>query len=243
MISKFFIEIRNRIFLNVITFLSVFCIIYIYKNFLMSLILITNTKFLLDMFDYFIYTSITEIFLVYIKLDFFLTSQIVYFMLFYHIICFFAYGTYKNEYRYLKYIYFISACLGILSIFFCNLIFIPFLLNFFLSFQDHSLQNISFYFEAKILDYLLFYINSQLGCFISFQICVILILFSNYLSKNIKILKNTRKIFYFILLVFCTLVTPPDIFSQIFLFLVLITGFEMLIFINILKKFIITVSN
>jgi Sec-independent protein secretion pathway component TatC len=39
-----------------------------------------------------------------------------------------------------------------------------------------------------------------------------------------------------LILVLSTLTTPPDVFSQMFLFWGLLIGFETLIFLNILKK-------
>lgn len=234
--TKFFVEIRNRLILIFITGLSMFFIIYYYKSYLLSLILLTNNVFSMEISDYFIFTSITEIFLVYLQLDFFFTTKIFYFIILYHVISFLSYGLYKIEYNYFKFIFFVSIFLGLFSILFCNIILIPILLNFFLSFKNYSLQNINFYFEAKIIDYFQFYFNTQTSSFFGFQCCVFLILFSNYLSNHIKFLKNFRKLLYLILLCFSTLVTPPDVFSQLFLFFNLLVGFEVLIFLNIFKK-------
>jgi sec-independent protein translocase protein TatC len=126
---------------------------------------------------------------------------------------------------------------------FSNTVFILFYSNFsthcfsfFLSFQDNTTQSINFYFEAKIYDYLKFITEIYFDCFFSFQLSAPLILFTNYISSNIKLLKFTRKFFYLLILVFSTLTTPPDVFSQIVLFLVFLSGFETLIFINTLKK-------
>ena len=234
--TKFFVEIRNRLILIFITCLNIFFVIYYYKSYLLSLILLTNNVFSMEILDYFIFTSITEIFLVYFQLAFFFTTHIFYFIILYHLISFLSYGLYKIEYNYLKFIFFVSMFLEFVSILFCNIILIPVLLNFFLSFKNYSLQNINFYFEAKIIDYFQFYFNAQTSSFFGFQCCVFLILFSNYLSNNIKILKNFRKLLYLILLCFSTLVTPPDVFSQLFLFFNLLLGFEILIFLNIFKK-------
>ena len=234
--TKFFIEIRNRTVLTLITCLSVFLTVYYYKKYLLSLILSINTNFLNKLFDYFIFTSITEIFSVYLKLDFLITSVVIYYTIFYHLICFLSYGLYKLEYNYIKSSFFFSIFFGWLSIFFCNYIFIPFLLRFFLSFHENTANDINFFFEARIMDYFLFYINSQLSCFSGFQIGVILILFSSYLGNNLNLLKNFRKIIYLFLLFISTVVTPPDVLSQILLFLFLLISFESLIFLTVFKK-------
>ena len=233
---KTFIEIKNRIVLLSITFISVFCITYSYKILFLMLTLITNPALSNDVLKYFIFTSITELFTIYITLTFFITQQILLYVFFYHCICFLSLGLYKKEYSYLKYIFYISLILNILSnIFFFNSI-IPVLSMFLLSFQQYSLQAISFYFEAKISDYLIFFMELYSNCFFSFQCGIIIILISNSISKKLIFLKNFRKYVYLLLLTISTLTTPPDIFSQLILFNIFIIGFEIQILYNILKK-------
>ena len=189
-----------------------------------------------EILNYFIFTSITELFSIYIKLCIFLTNHICFYFIFlYHIICFLAPGLYIIEYKFLKNFFFISIFLGILSIFFFYNLLIPTLFNFFLSFQKNYIENMNLYFEAKISDYVIFYKDIYFSCFFSFQICVILVFVASYFSQKIKLLKIVRKFFYILLLFFSTVLTPPDIFSQIFMFFSLILCFEGFIFINIFK--------
>jgi sec-independent protein translocase protein TatC len=233
---KAFIEIKNRIILLVSTALSAFLIAYYYKTFILILIIVSNSRLSNDILNYFIFTSITELFSIYLTLCFFLSSQILYYTILYHIICFLSSGLYKIEYNNLKFIFSLIILLGIVSIYFFYKILIPTLSDFFLSFQNYSLKTISFYFEAKIYDYLIFYKEIYLSCFFSFQSCAVLILLSNFVSNDLGLLKPLRKFFYIILLLFSTAVTPPEIFSQFFLFINLVFGFETLIFLNLFKK-------
>ena len=232
---KAFVEIKNRIFLSIITALSVFLIAYYYKTFILTLIIVSNSKLSNEVLNYFIFTSITELFSIYLTLSFILATQVLYFVLIYHVICFLASGLYKLEYRYLTHAFFVATMMAVLSLYIFHEIIIPVLTSFFLSFQNHTLKNVSFYFEAKIFDYLLFYKDTYLSCFLSSQGCVFLILLSNFISTNLDLLRSTRKFIYLILLIFSTAVTPPDVFSQLFLFLGLLSVFEILIFLNILK--------
>ena len=230
------IEIKNRIILLSITLLGIFSIMYYYKLFLLILIIISNPTLSNEILNYFIFTSITELFLIYILLGFLILKQITYFVSVYHIICFLAAGLYRTEYNYLRSFFFLCLFLATLCTYFFNQILIPIASLFFLSFQDNTTQSINFYFEAKIYDYLKFITEIYFDCFLSFQLCAPLILFTNYISSNIKLLKFMRKFFYLLILVLSTLTTPPDVFSQMFLFLVFLSGFETLIFINTLKK-------
>lgn len=236
---NFLIEIKNRFILLTVTALSVFVTGYCYKNFLLILVIVSNIKLSNDILNYFIFTSITELFVIYIMLCFFLVIQIVYYTIFYQLICFLAPGLYKKEYVFVKLIFFATILLGMLSIYFFQNYLVPLVSSFFLSFQNYSIKTISFYFEAKIYEYLVFYKDLYLSCFLIFQSCIFLILLTSYTSNNLVILKISRKFIYIILLIFSTLITPPDIFSQLFLFLSLLVGFEMLVFINILKTFLI----
>lgn len=233
---KAFIEIKNRTILFNVTFLSIFCVTYYYKTLFLIITLISNPVLSEDVLKYFIFTSITELFSIYIKLTLYITQHILLYVFFYHFICFLSSGLYKTEYLYLKYIFFLSFVLNIISlIFFFNLI-IPILSIFLLSFQEYSLQSINFYFEAKISDYLIFYIELYSNCFFSFQCFLLIIILSNQMSNNIKLLKVSRKYMYLLILLLSTLTTPPDILSQLCLFIILIAGFETQIFYNLIKK-------
>lgn len=231
-----FLEIKNRIILLIITLLSAFSIVSYYKFFLLILIVISNPVLSNEILNYFIFTSITDLFLIYILLSFFIAKLTTYFIFVYHLICFLSAGLYQTEYVYLKYLFIICLFLAIICWKFFNKILIPIVSHFFLSFHDNPSQNINFYFEAKIYDYLKFYTEIYYNCFLSFQLCIFLIIFANFISNNTKLLKSTRKFFYLSILLLSTLMTPPDVFSQMFLFLVFLFGFEILIFFNILKK-------
>lgn len=230
------LEIKNRTILLGITLLGTVSIVYYYKLLLLILIIISNPILSNDVLNYFIFTSITELFLIYILLGFLIAKQVIFFVILYHFICFLAAGLFRIEYNYLKYLFFISFFLAALCSYFFNQILVPIASLFFLSFQDNTTKSINFYFEAKIYDYLKFITEIYFDCFLSFQLCVFLILFTNYVGNNIKLLKSIRKFFYLLLLVLSTITTPPDVFSQMFLFLMFLSGFEALIFINILKK-------
>jgi len=122
--------------------------------------------------------------------------------------------------------------------FFTNIIILPLLINFFLSFQSYN----NFYFEAKICEYLDFYKKIYSNVFINFQIMAMLLTFLTLIQnyyKRIIFIKN-RKRSYFICLAFATIITPPDIFSQICTWIILIFFIEIIIFIILLEKIYLT---
>lgn len=68
-------------------------------------------------------------------------------------------------------------------------------------------------------------------CVFYFQIWVFLfIVFDFFNNKNIIKVKNFRKFFYYVFVVFSTLITPPDVYSQLCISLFFIVSYEILVF-------------
>ena len=112
---------------------------------------------------------------------------------------------------------------------------LPLSWNFFLKFQNQDLQLTPFYFEAKLDEYLTYYISLYYLVLANTQISLILFIIINYYSRDIVTISNLRKIFYFIFFVISTLTTPPDVISQIVFSSLMICVYEMIVFLNISK--------
>ena len=170
----------------------------------------------------------------YIKLIFFLSNQVLMFYFIFHILSFIAFGLYKFEYRYFKLVFYTSIIFWLSSLIVFNKVLFPISLNFFLSFHSlTSFKSLSFHFEAKLNEYLNFYIMFYYICTFYCQVFVILVFFFDYINTNLNLIKRFRKIFYYLFVFLSTLITPPDIISQILFSSCLIFIFEVLIFINI----------
>ena len=234
MIYTYYLEIKNRFVLLVLSWVSTIFICYCYKEILLFIIIkpiILNNN---TISFYFIFTDIKEVFSVYISLIFFIGNQILIFYFIFHILSFFSLGLYKFEYRYLKLIFYTSVCFWFFSLIFLNKILFPLSLNFFLSFQLFSIiKSLHLHFEAKLSEYLNFYIMFYYICTFYCQLFGILVFFFDYINTNIKLVKYFRKSFYYLFIFFSTLITPPDVISQVALSTCLIFIFESLVFINI----------
>ena len=102
-IKNYFLEIKNRIFCINLTISFSFLFCYSYKEILLFFILIkptiNNNFFNKEIcIFYFICTNLTEIFLVYLKLVYFIISQILIFYILYHFFYFFSFAFYTKEY-------------------------------------------------------------------------------------------------------------------------------------------------
>ena len=237
MFYSYFLEIRNRFFLVGYGWGFTALVSYFYKETLLFLLIKPNFFLINPIPIYFIFTSITEIFSTYLKLIYFLSNQICLICFLYHVLLFLSPGLHHFEYRLVKRVFVISFFLFFLSIFILNTAVLPACWNFFLSFQKTIVNNsINLYFEAKINEYLKFYINLYLMCNLSCQMFMIIILFLIYIQGDLKLIKKFRKIFYLLFVIFATMITPPDVMTQLILSSSMICVYEVLIFSVLFKN-------
>lgn len=238
MIYKYYLEIKNRCLLLSVTWISTLLVCYFYKEVLLFVCIKPSFCNGNSIIFYFIFTDIKEVFSVYIKLILFLGNQVLMFYLIFHILSFIAHGLYKFEYRYLRSVFCVSIFFWLFSLVIFNKIIFPISLNFFLSFQLlTSFKSLNLHFEAKLNEYLNFYIMFYYICTFYCQSFVVLVFFFDYINTNLKLIKRFRKVFYYLFVFFSTLITPPDVLSQILFSVCLICIYEILIFILIFKKF------
>ena len=120
-------------------------------------------------------------------LIFFLGKQVVFFQVFYHLLICLMLGLTKSEYRYLLFIFFISSFLFFLSSIFFKKFLFPFTWNFLLSFKDFAiLKSLTLHFEAKLLDYVTFFIDFYFSCLIYFQFFLFPFFFNSFFQNRIK---------------------------------------------------------
>lgn len=235
---KYYLEIKNRFFLLFFnwTFVSLIC--YLYKDIILFIIINSNSYYrIFDIKPYFIFTDVGEIFYVYLQLIFFVSNQILVIMTFYHILIFLSLGLYHSEYLKLQFTFKIFIISWICSIIFLNKVAIPFSWAFFLSFQksEQILKPVSFFFEAKIIEYFNYFTSLYYICLINCQFFAIITLSLNNVSSKLGGIKKFRKMFYLIFVIFSTLTTPPDIISQVVMSISLILIYELLVLLKYLK--------
>jgi len=237
--KSYYFEIRNRFILLLLIWLFCSIITYIYKETLMFSLkpdYLSNYKNIFKF--YFIFTDVREVFSAYITIIFFVSNQIFGFSIVYQTLTFFSSGLYYTEYLQLKKFIYLSFFFWISSIFFFNLILLPISFEFFLSFQNlTNSEPVRMYFESKLTEYLDFYIVLYFVCGAYGQILLFLIFFLNSTVLSSKTIKKYRKPFFLFFLLFSTATTPPDIISQILLTFSLSLLYELLNFINLMKKY------
>jgi sec-independent protein translocase protein TatC len=210
---------------------------YLYKEILLFLIVIPIKTLNNNDLFYFIFTNIAEVFLVYIKLVSFLALQLTFLIFFYQCFVFLTPALFKKEYvffsQFLKLFFFI----WFLSLIFLNYYLVPVTWNFFKNFHEIVSNSFIFlHFEAKLSEYLDFYLYLYYMCTFYSQFFIALFFIFNYFSVTTKNIKTYRKLYYFVFCIFSTLISPPDVFSQISFSLLLFSIYEIIILCLIFKN-------
>ena len=234
---KYFTEIKNRFFLVLITYFFIVFTTYFYKEIILFLIIKSKNQYSIESTAYFIFTDVTEIFSLYIKLIFFISSQVVFFYSLYHIFIFLIPALFKKEYTNLKFIFKLFFYAWIFSAVIAIKILIPLTWNFFISFQDSIIlkTSLDIYFEARIIEYLNFFMYFYFISTIYFQFSIFLFGTFNYFSVSLKNIKKFRKVYYFSF-VLSTALLCPDIFSQLILISIILFGYEIFVLLFLLYQ-------
>lgn len=213
---QYLLEIKNRIILLLIAWLSTIWVTYIYKETLLFAIIqpYTCIKESINI-SYFIFTDVTEILSVYLSLILFLSCQVLYAYMMYHFFLFLSPALFYTEYLFCKVgIKGVTTMLTV-SIVLSTYLLIPITWHFFLSFQNVSLKHsLNLHFEARLKEYLYFYMSYYFICMFYFQFFTFLLFFLNSANFNVKNLKELRRFNYYCFILLSTVISPPEIISQ-----------------------------
>ena len=227
---KYLFEIKNRVSLLVLLWLFVGVVCYYYKEILLFSLIKSFICLNSDLF-YFIFTNVTEVFFIYFTLISFISFQIACWYLIYNIFVFLSPALFSYEHQYLNFFFKLLTFFFFFSFVLSNYVLIPLTWHFFLSFKPISFAK-SVYFEAKLSEYLNFYLNVYSFCFVYFQIFLVLFFFLSdiYSKKSFIKIKKFRKLYYYFFVIFSTLVSPPEVITQALMSLSLLVAYEFILF-------------
>lgn len=232
---KYFTEIKNRLLILLITWLSTTITAYSYKEIIIYIITKSYFYQINIKNQQFIFTNIYEIFFTYTNLITFISNQILIIFTLFHFFNFLSSAFFKQEYFFTR--KFIKTCILIwlLSTIAINNLIIPIIWSFFVNFNNQMLLN--FHFEAKLSEYIKFYTYIFHKAILFFQILHICIILTYYYQIRKDSIKYIRKILYYLAIVLSTLLIPSDILSQFGLSVFIIVVIEILIILNLFKNF------
>ena len=226
-------EIKIRLFYIFTMLVCTFITCYIFKE---PIIYILIKPLLTISTQYFIFTNLIEIFIMYLKILLIISLYLIIPFILYQIWLFFVPGLYIYEKISLKYFFYLiilTLCLGISIAYY---IIIPIAWQFFISFETKEQNLFSIHYEAKINEYLILILNILLTISFCFQFPLYILLLINFNILNISWFYKKRKIAYICILIFAAIISPPDLFSQILLVIPLIILYEITIFYSLLFK-------
>lgn len=233
MLTRYGTELKNRILLITGSWVLSILISYFYRETL----LFFSTKFLIVDSLYFIATDITEILTSYLYLSYFTGTLFTVVFGFYHLLVFLSPSLYYSEFFSLKVLILTLSISLILSILIFNGYIIPYLWHFFLNFQVSN-STVNLYFEGKLNEYVEFYLKVYTLYFLVSQLLIFVFVCSSKSTDIVKQVKRYRKIIYVFFVLIATVFTPPDILSQVSVFLFSQILYEFLILILIFIKFV-----
>lgn len=220
-VKQYFFELYHRLFVLLFTIGLNFSVLFFYKEQLIYLI----GQHQESVIPSFISTSLTEIFIVFIKLSFFLALYFSYPIIIAQLSFFLIPGLYKYEYKLIRNFFFISVILYLVTTVFTAKVFLPYCWKFFTSFQLQPTKNlVNLQLEPRIADYLNFFFETLLLLNLVLHGFLIFLFFLRRVTLDFVV--KYRKFFYLSFFVFATLLTPPDISSQILVGLLFLFFFE-----------------
>ena len=181
-------------------YLSPYCIDFLIKT-------IVKGKITLN------YFAPMEVFLIQLKISLVIDILICFPYLAKQIWSFIVPALYENEKKFIKSIVFVSSFLFIFGVTFCIIFILPFLINFGMSF---STQNITPLFGISNVIDLTLWMSLLFGCM--FQIPLIVNMLIKWDIISYESVSSKRNYVIILLLIFAGLFTPPDIISQLMLF-------------------------
>lgn len=224
-VKDYFLELYHRLFILLFTFGLNFVILFYYKEQLIYLI----GQHQQSLIPSFISTSLAEIFLVFLKLSFFLAFYFSYPVILAQVAFFIIPGLYKYEYKIVRNFFVISILLYLIATIFTTKVFLPYCWAFFSSFQLQASENlINLQLEPRIADYLNFFFETFLLLNLVLHLFLVFIFFLRKVTLDFIV--KYRKVFYLGFFIFATLVTPPDVGSQLLVGSFFICFFEIFLF-------------
>ena len=212
----YFKELYFRVTISSICFIILILSFYFYKNTLLCYVSLPLFYLNLIKFSgYFIYTHPLELAQVLILLVVFFSLV---FFIPYFIWSFFDFL--KSSLFYYEYLFFKKFLILFIIIFFINIFcfktFFPIIWLFFESFNTKFFFNIYVKMEIRVGEYIIFLM--QYFILINILIFLIFLLYTFLYFKTASFLLKTKKFLLFLNILIATFLSPPDVFSQLFLF-------------------------
>lgn len=209
-------ELRTRVVVSLIAFIVLFAVCYNYVEHIYSFLLEPlNAALDKAMPRKMIFTGLAEAFLTYIKLAFVSSLFLCFPVFLIQFYLFLAPGLYKNEARFIKYVFLFSPLLFYGGGFFVYHFIFPLAWKFFLSFEAIGSASLPILLEARISEYLSISMSLIIVFGLTAQVPLVIILLIKSGVVSYEAFAKRRKYVVVIIVTLAAVITPPDIISQI----------------------------
>lgn len=244
-LTFYILELKNRFKIIISGYTIVITLLLKYKETLLYLLLKPIIKSS-ESKSYLICNNITDGFTAFwsIILNFSLHFCFLFFLL--NVYFFFLPGMYKQEKKSINIFINISLILYSNLVIFFYMYLLPTSWNFFLKFNNFKFNSgvdsynkaVKLFYEITLIHYIEYYFSLYFFCIIFVQLYIISTLKLIQMYNNLKFnsLMSYRKYLYFLFFVCSTIITPPDIISQVLLSTILIIILEVTVFVIIFKN-------
>lgn len=223
--KEHFIELKNRFLKIVFCFLIFFCISYYFREHIYNFFLQPLADLSLSDSRKIIYTGLTEAFVSYIKLSFFVSLFATFPFICYQAYGFISPGLHKFEKKIIIILLSVSPLLFYLGVFFVFYFVMPKAWSFFLSYENGN-AIVPLVMEARISEYLSLVMQMTFAFGVAFQLPVIMVILCILGIIDVTMLKQKRRISIVIIFIIAAILTPPDVISQIALAIPLLLLYE-----------------
>lgn len=220
-------ELKKRLIYVILIFFISFIIAYYYASEIYDFLLKPLASNWHSLDKKMIYTNLAEFFFSYLKLSYYSALFITIPFLFCQIYLFVAPGLYKKEKKSILPFLIISPILFFFGAAFVYYFIFPFAWQFFLSFEQNSLNNLPVKLEAKVSEYISLTINMIIAFGVAFQMPVILALLAKMDVISADFLKKKRKFAVVFIFILAAILTPPDAITQIGLAIPMLILYEL----------------
>ena len=232
-VKEHFAELRTR-FLYIVYFFVITSIVsYFYSQEIYYFLLepLLNHYKDLGRSTKIIYTNLTEAFFTYIKLSLWTATFFTLPFLLTQIYKFSSPALSEPSKKHIIPYMLLSVILFFLGTYIAYYFVFPNAWNFFLSFENHNINNTgsSITLETRVSEYLSLSLQIILAFGIAFQSPIILMIFERTGIITVDTLKSKRRIAIVIIFIIAAIITPPDVISQIVLATLMIFLYELAI--------------
>nr|YP_010165735.1 Sec-independent protein translocase component TatC [Imasa heleensis]QRR29748.1 Sec-independent protein translocase component TatC [Imasa heleensis] len=226
---NYLLEIKYRLLYVTISIITCIIICYIYKYKLLYILTSINIDYRTE----FVYTQITDLFVVYLLIVIYITIALATTLLYFNLYLYIKPALYVSESLTVRNFTIFLILVLLIGLILNSMYVIPLLINYFYTFEkEQALTDL--FLQLQLKDYLMFYINANIMIFLLYLSPIIMYSVLTYVNLTVISVKKYRKYIYILIILSMSFILPPDLYLQVIGNFVAIAITEIVIYIYII---------